>query len=1271
MNLFLHLYRSTFSAKHAQCGQWFRFELRKIVAFQLIALTATLSADNSSIDSGSWFTPTNWEDELGVNQVPQDGDGEAVTRVTNDSIISIEAGSASVNNILTIGDENGAGTLNLTGGNLDVSETILVGDGGTGEFTVSGTLADPVTLNMGNDLIIGTDDVDSVGTVLINGTDTTVVVEDAIGTGTGKNSNSSLTLGGSAQVTVLDNVRLGLDDDTQTFFRIEDNAVLNVTNEINLAEQTGNRAVNTIEIAGGTITAGNNLITERQGALAQTNITMTAGVVNVNQIAWEGQTTVNMSGGSLTADDYLAGNSLNAGTNMFTQSAGTVTMTDSFSLSHDSHYVLEGGQLDVGGNFLVLGDDGILSTFEQTGGDLILRGVFAVASTAGSLGDFRMSGGTLTLTQSEIFSVGFSGEGTATFSNDVVINSPGIFSIGRLENSDGTMTLEDNASLSFTANPADNIASFLGAEDGSVGRLILKDNSALTNNGGMVLADNNGEGSIEMSDQSRLDLNTNGDNIGRLIVGQGGAAQVTLTENSQIEAESSVFVGFSADGNGRLEVADTAKVLTDLDIVAGLRADSEGIIVIEGGTLSATDDIRIGSEGKGQLDINSTTTTPVAVSTGDEFFIATNEGSEGTVNITGGTVMVGDNLRIANSGIGELNVNGSADTPAIVNVSGLVSIGLNLNGQGTVNLGGTHTTLTSAEEVTLGEGENSVAIVNLSDNAVVNANGDVTLGLGSGSVSTLNLSNNGVFNANTGVSLGEGVGSVSTLNILDNAQLLVSDSFKAGDFGAEGITTEINLSGGNLTVTNEVDFDGSFTGNFTGGTLNAGSDLSIGGSTSDGDETVLVNQSGGVVATDTDFFLASFGGASTYNISAGSLEVGGTLDLAHVGDLDDPSVNFNQSGGSVVSDQLAVFGGTGDVTYFLSAGTLEVDTLFVGSFGFGALFGFEEELGEVLFRQTGGQVDVDTEASNIGKMEIAGGIFNAPKLSVGFEVDFEGIPLAQGGVYDQTDGTVSVDELSVVFGSTAKVSGGELNVGTKATVDATSTLELTGGSFTVAADGESQNNGIIKIGGSAEVDFQNITGDGVFEVDSSFTGKVIADEIETVLLAGNGEVEGNVTANGLLSPGASAGSLDIIGDLSMTSSNELEIEIGGLIAGTDYDQINVSGTSTLGGDLSLTLLDGFTPNESDVFTIVSSAFLMGDFTGLQSGQSVDVSIDGETDPFGSFRLFYGAGSVFNAADVVLTDFSVVPEPSFYVSMLGVFAALFTVCSRRRCGKDVN
>lgn len=119
--------------------------------------------------------------------------------------------------------------------------------------------------------------------------------------------------------------------------------------------------------------------------------------------------------------------------------------------------------------------------------------------------------------------------------------------------------------------------------------------------------------------------------------------------------------------------------------------------------------------------------------------------------------------------------------------------------------------------------------------------------------------------------------------------------------------------------------------------------------------------------------------------------------------------------------------------------------------------------------------------------------------------------------------------------------------------------------------------------------------------------------------------------------GLSAGTLAITGDLTLSGTSKLEIEIGGTTQGTQYDLLSEAGTVplTLGGQLLVRFADGFesTIQPSGSFTIVASnAAITGAFDNLVGGRIFT------TDGFGSFAV-----SV-SGSNVILGAFTV-PEPS--------------------------
>ncbi|MGE5608849.1 MAG: hypothetical protein ACM359_06330 [Bacillota bacterium] len=140
-------------------------------------------------------------------------------------------------------------------------------------------------------------------------------------------------------------------------------------------------------------------------------------------------------------------------------------------------------------------------------------------------------------------------------------------------------------------------------------------------------------------------------------------------------------------------------------------------------------------------------------------------------------------------------------------------------------------------------------------------------------------------------------------------------------------------------------------------------------------------------------------------------------------------------------------------------------------------------------------------------------------------------------------------------------------------------------------------------------------------------------------LEGAGVIGAAVTSNAMISPGTGPGSLTIKGNLTLLGNSELAMDIGGAMAGIQYDTLSVTGAVTLGGVLHVTTLDGFDSQVSPLnsYTILTTTSdLMGAFDNIASGQRLLTS-----DGLGSFLVNYSAAT----RSVVLSDFQPVPEPS--------------------------
>jgi hypothetical protein len=138
-------------------------------------------------------------------------------------------------------------------------------------------------------------------------------------------------------------------------------------------------------------------------------------------------------------------------------------------------------------------------------------------------------------------------------------------------------------------------------------------------------------------------------------------------------------------------------------------------------------------------------------------------------------------------------------------------------------------------------------------------------------------------------------------------------------------------------------------------------------------------------------------------------------------------------------------------------------------------------------------------------------------------------------------------------------------------------------------------------------------------------------------------------SDGTIAPGTSPGQLTLQSDLAMDAGSHLEIELAGLVQGTEYDFLRVQNTATglcvLSGALDVKVLPPLasTITAGNSFTILSadSAVVM-QFSNLQSGRVTT------SNGAGTFAVQLANSN----HDVVLSDYQPLPHP------LGAWAATF-------------
>ncbi|MBW7877650.1 MAG: LEPR-XLL domain-containing protein, partial [Candidatus Cloacimonetes bacterium] len=116
------------------------------------------------------------------------------------------------------------------------------------------------------------------------------------------------------------------------------------------------------------------------------------------------------------------------------------------------------------------------------------------------------------------------------------------------------------------------------------------------------------------------------------------------------------------------------------------------------------------------------------------------------------------------------------------------------------------------------------------------------------------------------------------------------------------------------------------------------------------------------------------------------------------------------------------------------------------------------------------------------------------------------------------------------------------------------------------------------------------------EANQAGMDSVLSVSTDTVL-GGSGDLNLEVINSGVVAPGYSPG-VQNVASYTQNPGGTLEIEIAGYGAAgavDGFDQINVSGSASLGGTLSVSLLDGFKPKVGDTFDIMTYGSVSGNF----------------------------------------------------------------------------
>jgi hypothetical protein len=109
-------------------------------------------------------------------------------------------------------------------------------------------------------------------------------------------------------------------------------------------------------------------------------------------------------------------------------------------------------------------------------------------------------------------------------------------------------------------------------------------------------------------------------------------------------------------------------------------------------------------------------------------------------------------------------------------------------------------------------------------------------------------------------------------------------------------------------------------------------------------------------------------------------------------------------------------------------------------------------------------------------------------------------------------------------------------------------------------------------------------------------------------LTGTGRITGSVSNNAAIGTGASPGLLTLSGNYSEGPNAHLAVKLGGSLAGTNYDQLSISGSAALAGTLDVSYWNGFTPSVGSFFTVLACNARTGYFSTITAPTNTTATV---------------------------------------------------------------
>ncbi|HUT35189.1 MAG TPA: PEP-CTERM sorting domain-containing protein [Planctomycetota bacterium] len=395
----------------------------------------------------------------------------------------------------------------------------------------------------------------------------------------------------------------------------------------------------------------------------------------------------------------------------------------------------------------------------------------------------------------------------------------------------------------------------------------------------------------------------------------------------------------------------------------------------------------------------------------------------------------------------------------------------------------------------------------------------------------------------------------------------------------------------------------------------------------------------GTLVMGFDFDLSAVGSGSLWGGTTTGLDLG-TLQVTN-------GATGTLPGGSVAVGTLGVDAAPTPATFRWMGGTLKANTLAMGA-GTNLEIGFNCDLGDLADGHLFGGTLTGMSGVNLTLTNGAGAAFTHSALPAAT------LTLDPGASLSLMGGSVSI------AGQTVVSPGSSLTVGPSGSF-ATGSLGNAGTLVVLAPTVDFGAGGLTNTGDAI---FMGTTVDGTVYTPTGSTVTVLNTVTFNDAVSGAGTFWGPGTTvfNGGYGPGDSPAITTFQGSVVLGATNQLIMELAGLAAGTGYDQVNILGNVTLGGELELLVDRAFRDliQPTDMFFLMSAGGVSGDFANVLPGGLL-VSEDG----LSRFNVYYGLDSPYGADVVVLSNFAAVPEPAT-LTLLALGG--LTLLRRRRCSR---